>query len=364
MENKKVHIGAPFGEVGAPICESNHIMGLSDSGMELSLWDGMTRGNSFGRFFARESRFQDDAGRIPLPGQTRLNAYHHFACGALSVEYSGPIPKRICKELSELSAEIAPISSRILGVEKISRVGVLACEDSGLLLHVYDCLYRLNVQTDMLPATRRDFMQYDFLVVPSLPDADNDLTFALRSFVEGGGHLLAMCGNAGASGMAPTLAQVFGTDWEEWTYPEELTISKLNVTAVDRMELLRLTTAEPFLRYTGPGWERRTAMTLNRFGKGAAAYLGCMVGENLEKVILHILHRWCVMIPTNHYPVVEKRGFSALGKTVTYLLNYSIQPQSVPAPGCGVELLTGKTVIEGQPLKLEPFGVLILEGEH
>lgn len=364
MENSKVYIGAPFGEALTPICESNHSMGLSDSGMELSAWDGMTRGNSYGRFFARESRYQDDAGRIPLPGQTRLNAFHHFACGALSVEYSSNIPRRIRKELSELSTEIAPISSRILGVEKVSRVGILACEDMQLLLHVYDCFYRLNIQTDLLPAARRDFRQYDYLVVPALPDEDNDLTAALCSFVEGGGHLFAMCGNPAATGMAPSLARVFGADWEEWTSPEELTIAELDVICAERMELLQLTTAESFARYAGPGWERRTAMTLNRFGKGAAAYLGCMVDENLEKVILKLLHHWCVVIPTTRYPVVEKRGFSAFGKTITYLLNYSTELKTVAAPGCGVELLTGRTVIEGQPLKLEPFGVLILEGEH
>lgn len=364
MKDGKVYIGAPFGEVGTPICMSNHCMGLANSGMEISLWDGMTRGNSYGRFFARESVYRDELGRIPLPGQTRLDAYHHFACGALSIEYTGSIPNRIAKELMELKQEIAPISSHILGLQKISRIGILACPETGKLQWLYDAFYRLNIQTDMLPATRRDFASFDFLVVYRLPAENDDLAVALRAFVEGGGHLFAICGNTQAERMNPALADVFGITWEEWTYPEELTIDTLGVAPTERVELLQLTTAVPFLRYAGPGWGYRSAMTLNRFGKGCAAYLGCMVYEDFGKVLLKLLREWCVLIPETHYPVVEKRGFNAFGKTVTFLLNYSVEKQSVNAPGNGVELLSGKTMMEGQPLKLEPFDVMILEGEH
>lgn len=364
MENGKLYIGAPFGEVGAPICMSNHCMGLADSGMEISLWDGMTRGNSYGRFYARESRFQDDMGRIPLPGQVRLDAFHHFACGALSIEYTGAIPKRIVKELTELKQEITPISSRILGVQKVSRIGILACDDTEKLRMLYDAFYCLNLQTDMLPATRRDFGAYDYLVVYKLPSENDDLAFALRSFVDGGGHLFALCGNTEAQCMNPGLTDVFGLNWEEWTNPEELTIEPLNAVPAERMELLQLTTAVPVLRYQGPGWGYRTAMSMNRFGKGCAVYLGCLVFEDFTKILMKLLNEWCIPIPQNRFPVVQKRGFNALGKTVTFLLNYSAQAQTVNAPGSGVELLSRKTIMEGQPLKLEPFGVMILEGKH
>lgn len=364
MENGRIYIGAPFGEAGAPICVANHCMGLANSGMEISLWDGMTRGNSYGRFFARESCFQDELGRIPLPGQVRLDAYHHFACGALSIEYTGLMPKRIAKELTELKQEIAPISSRILGVQKVSRIGILACEDTDKLRWLYDAFYRLNLQTDMLPATRRDFAAYDYLVVYKLPAENDDLAFALRSFVAGGGHLFALCGNTEAVCMNPGLVDVFGADWEEWTNPEELTIEQPDAVPVERMELLQLTTAVPLLRYKGPGWGFRTAMSTNRFGKGCAVYLGCQVFEDFTKVLMKLLNVWCIPIPGNRFPVVQKRGFNALGSTVTFLLNYSAEPRTVNAPGNGVELLSSKNIIEGQPMKLEPFGVLILEGKH
>lgn len=364
MEDGKLYIGAPFGEVGTPICMSNHCMGLANSGMEISLWDGMTRGNSYGRFYAREASYKDELGRIPLPGQTRLDAYHHLACGALSIEYSGRKPSRIAKELSELKQEISPISSRILGVRKVSRIGILACPDTEKLLWLYDAFYRLNLQTDMLPQTRRDFATYDFLVVYKLPAENDDLAVALRAFVEGGGHLFAICGNTEAERMNDTLAEVFGLNREEWTYPEELTIDPPGVYPVDRVELLKLTTAEPLLRYAGPGWGGWAAMTRNRFGRGCAVYLGCHVYEDFSKVLQMLLNEWCIPIPENRFPVVEKRGFNALGKTVTFLLNYGVKPLTVSAPGCGVELLTDKQVVEGQPMKLEPFGVIILEGEH
>lgn len=362
MEYAKRYIGAPFGEYPDPVCQSNHPLGLSDFGMELSLWNAMTRGNSYGRFFVRETRAKDALGRIPLPGQTALTVCHHFACGAMSVEYSGSFPSRIQKELDGLQKQLEPLFSRILPAQKTTRIAILAEGDHPQLRWLFDAFYRLNLEMDVLPTTRRDFDSYDYLIVPSLPLPDDSLIAALRSFVSGGGNLLATFGSfLGADVMPKDMQDVFGITLEESTVPEEITLRGLDLPVSENLDVLHLTTARSLAVYDGPGWGGVPALTMNRFGGGTAAYLGCYVPENFESLLLQLLKHWCVFLPDAHWPIVVKRGKNCLGGTVVYVMNYSTEPQSTPAPGTGVELLSGKAVYEGQTMTLKPWEAQILE---
>lgn len=362
MEKMSITIGnADFlGQI--PVCCSGHAMGLSDTGMELSLGDAVACGKSGGRFGACESSLRDALGRVSLPGQTRLSAYHHFACGAGFVSYPEELPERLVQELGKLREEIAPIADAIAGLEMRSRIAILDSGNMERFRWLYDAFYRMNLQTDVLPAECLDFARYDYLVVPQLPKEEGKLSDALRSFVSTGGHLLGLCGNTDSAEMNPALRDVFGLFWEEATVPESLTIPGVGAVPAERMELLQLLTAEAGLRFDGPGWAGRTALAFNRFGKGGSAYLACLVSSDFEKVLSYILKQWCIMVPENRYPVVEKRGVNAKGKAVTFLLNYSSQPVTAHAPGTGTELLSGLPVAEGRPIQLPAFGTAILEG--
>ena len=54
-----------------------------------------------------------------------------------------------------------------------------------------DALYRRNIEFDMVSSGERDFSAYDFLVVPALYAASDDLLGALDRYVAEGGHLIA-----------------------------------------------------------------------------------------------------------------------------------------------------------------------------
>ena len=71
---------------------------------------------------------------------------------------------------------------------------------------------------------------------------------------------------------------------------------------------------------------------------------------------------WHIPVPEISWPVVMKRGTNTDGKTITYLLHYSPDTRVIPSPVTGTELLSDKTLTEGEPIHLGPWDVKILEG--
>ncbi|MBQ5421850.1 MAG: hypothetical protein IIU26_06430, partial [Clostridium sp.] len=62
------------------------------------------------------------------------------------------------------------------------------------------------------------------------------------------------------------------------------------------------------------------------------------------------------------FPVIVKRGVNALGRKVTYYLNYSPAEQvTVHAGGAGTELLGGEAVPEGAALAIGAWDLKIVE---
>ena len=63
-----------------------------------------------------------------------------------------------------------------------------------------------------------------------------------------------------------------------------------------------------------------------------------------------------------HSAVRVKLGVNALGKTLTYLLNYSSSTADVKYGGpAAVNLLTGKPVSAGQTVSIQPWDLVIAE---
>lgn len=354
MDCVKHCFGAPLDEKSA--CHSLHPLGLSDSGVELSMQDAVARSHACGPFFVLETYVKDSRGRIPLPGQTALTVYHHLACGAAGVTYCGNFPDRIRIELEDLQRQLAPTLSRALLAQKTTRIAILAEASHPRLHWLFDTLYRLNLEADVLPAACRDFGGYDFLIVTNL--GDDSLAYALRAFVAGGGNLLSL---SGAEGMPPEMQMVFGITCEESTLPEGITVAGRDLPVRERLDVLHLTTAQSVAVYDGPGWKGVPALTLNRFGGGTAAYLGCYVPENFEGLLLQLFRHWCMCVPDAHWPLVVKQGRNSQGNTVIYIMNYSAEVQSLACPGSGTALLSGKVIHEGQPMILQPWEVQILE---
>ena len=65
-----------------------------------------------------------------------------------------------------------------------------------------------------------------------------------------------------------------------------------------------------------------------------------------------------------HSTVRVKRGVNTQGRTLTYLLNYSSTPVEVKYGGPAAhDVLTGKPVIAGQMLSIQPWDLVIAESD-
>lgn len=354
MNCMKWHVGTQ--SEGNPVCRAAHPLGLADSGMELSLQDAIARSNFCTPFFVREATVKDACGRIPMPGQAALTVCHHLACGAAGVDWSGSVSSRIHGELTELQKQLEPVLSQALLSQKTIRIAILSEASHPRLRWLFNAIYQLNLEADILSAACRDFDRYDYLIVPSL--RDESLIGDLRSYVADGGNLLSL---SGGEELSPELQEVFGFTCEESTLPENITIAGLNIPVSERLDVLRLTSAQSVAVYDGPGWKGLPALTLNRFGGGTAAYLGCYVPENFESLLLQLLKHWCVCLPDAHWPLVVMQGRNPQGNTVIYMMNYSAEVQSLASSGSGIELLSGKNIHEGQAVTLKPWETQILE---
>lgn len=390
-------------------CDIYHPAGLQNTGAEISFGGDLARGLKQDNYLVLETQCQGMPGRLPHPGQLRLQAFHHLAGGANGVEYwpwhsihnafesywkgvlsHDLIPGRAYEECCTIGADFARLGGKLAGLKKKNRAAIIVSQKSlhgfqwypvsgwshipcreynDYLRWVYDALFRLNVEVDLIPDTRRDFSEYDLVAAPCLYSAEDTLIQALRSYVAEGGHLIATMRSFFAdenlkirSGAQPSgMIDVFGMTYDEFTIPEKMALAGLPGAVEDWMELLRPSTATVLACYDGPGWAEIPAVTVNAFGDGAAAYIGCYAPEALEPLLRKLFWLWNLPLPEIKWPVVVKRGTNRQGNGIIYLLNYSAEAQTVHAPASGTELLSGCRINEGNSLALGPWDVKILE---
>lgn len=382
-------------------CTVTHSAGLKDTGGALSLLGDLARGLKKEPYLVLETQSQGRPGQLPYPGQLRLWAFHHLACGAQGLAYSAwhsdgrpgepekgilshdGLPNGVYDAVCQIGGELARLQPQLAGLKKRNRIALLYSPGSGkfwpriggkgyedYFRWVYEGFYRLNLEVDILPDTLRDFTGYELLVVPGLYSAEENLIWAIRDFVSGGGNLIATFRSffADEQGFVRREVQpygmtdVFGMRYDAYTVPEETWLPEYDAEVTDWMELLQPQGAMTLAVYDDPGWGGIPAVTCSRFGKGHAAYIGCYSEDGFEPILLRLLAMWHVPVPEIAWPVVQKRAVSSEGKNLTFLLHYSHTARVIPSPATGRELFSGICREEGEPLELKPWEVLILEG--
>lgn len=382
-------------------CDIYHPAGSELTGAEISFGGDLARGLKSGEnFFVLETQAQGLMGCLPYPGQLRLQAFAHLANGANMVEYwhwhsihngiecywKGVLshdltPGAVYREAVSIGRDFARLGEHLVNLRRNNRVAVIVSNRSltgikhsaahtgpsynDCLRWLYDGLFRLNVGCDLLPDTARDFSGYALVALPCLYCADEGLIAALRDYVAGGGHVLAsfrsfftdenvqIRHDAQPWGMT----DVFGMTYDNFTIPVDVPHAQ------GWMELLRpgdgTETLADYSHYAYAGY---AAATVHTFGRGAAAYLGTMFDrDTLEALLLRLLPGFGVEVPAIRWPVVVKSGTNDLGREIQYYLNYSASPVQVSAPAGCTELLTGRTLAEGEGLSLPAWGAAILE---
>src|SRR5439155_7009550 len=161
----------------------------------------------------------------PYAGQLRLATYAHIAAGASMVAYwhwsslhygqetywKGVLshdlePNRVYAEVSRVAAELKRLGPQLVNLKKNNEVAILFSADSAnaisympfsdrvdyttVLQQMYDALYDLNVEPDIVQAGDPNLSRYKALLVPPLYSASDEVLQQVAEYIRAGGHVV------------------------------------------------------------------------------------------------------------------------------------------------------------------------------
>ena len=397
-------------------CDIYHKNADQLTGAEIAFCGAVARGLKQDNYLVLETEAQGNFGWLPYPGQLRLQTFSHLASGADCVEYwhwhsihngcesywKGVLshdltPGEIYREAASIGRDFQRLSPHLLHLKKQNRVAVMvssrsqtglqwfpACLQGETPEHNYsdylrwlcDSLYRLNVEYDIISDEERDFSAYSLLVTPCLYSASDHLLSAVTGYVRQGGNLLATFRTGFAdeylkirqSAQPYGLTECLGIYYDRFTRPRNVELSAVDfqlpkhTQVSDWMELLELGSAKAVCEYRHPVWGGLPAVTINRFGKGQAAYLGCYFdSDGLDTLLRYLLPQMGISVPQISFPLVYRSGINQLGQRIDYYFNYSGERQQVSSPHpAGTSLIDGHPVAHDEMFKLLPWEIQIL----
>lgn len=317
-------------------------------------------------------------------------------------------PGRAYRAVKQIGNELERIGPQIANLKIHNRVAILYSVDSmnalhfmpymphaaagwqpghytgqytGLTQQLHRALYHANVGTDFVFPSSRNLSQYKLLIVPALYISSRQLLEKISAYVQQGGNVLMTFKSGFANedsmvrpGIAPgPLRAAAGFTYQEYSnlrHPIALRGDPFHVGAQGNQvrtwaEFLQPTTAKALAYYDDPFFSRWPAITRNRYGKGTLTYEGTVLSQKLQNaVMLNELELAGLTGPDQKLPpnLHIHSGMNSSGRRIHYYLNYSSSPQTFTyAYGAGHDLLTGKSLADGQGVSVGPWGVIIAE---
>ena len=327
------------------------------TGREIAFGGDLIRSVKHENYLVLESQAQAFKDWLPYPGQLRQMAWSHVASGACGVMYwnwyslhnglesywKGILshdfePNPTYLEVKETGEELRRLGSALSGLRKENRIGLVVSSESlsamdrfptdkelcynDIVHWIYDALYKLNLECDVIFDKEKDWDRYDLLIFPELYCVREEVISHVRTFVEKGGSVFASFRSF---------------------YADEHSETKAS--------------------YRHKYWGSYAALTRNAFGKGHAWYLGTMVPEDkLQEYLLEAAADAGILPETDlRFPLICRNAADKDGGSIHFLFNYSSEDQSIACPWNGEDLLTGKQFARGQSLSLPDWGVVILK---
>lgn len=386
------------------------------TGAEIAFGGDLCRSLGGGNYLLLETEAQGFPCWTPYDGQLRLQAYSHIASGANSVMYwhwhslhnacetywRGVLShdfeeNATYREASVIGNEFARIGGHLVNLKKKNDVAIMVSNESLTALKifgiqataggngdvfyndvvrwVYDVLYRMNVECDIIWPECEHLDRYKAVIVPAMYSAQQAVIDRLNAYAENGGLLIATFKSfftnenvkVFSDAQPHGLSNCMGMTYQQFTFPRDVQLEGESIAdAADRearvfMELLMPTTAKTLVSYGHPAWKKYAAVTKNSFGKGEGMYIGCMMSdEALSRLLGDALAQAGVMIPEERFPLIVRRGENDLGKQVTFYLNYTGDEAEAHVPA-GTDLLTGENCAGGETAKIAAWDLKIIE---
>lgn len=339
----------------------------------------------------------------PYPGQLRMHAYSHLASGAQSVLYwnwhsihsgyetywKGLLSHDFSKNPTYLEActigkEFQKYTKEKLCIKKNNRVA-LAYDNRSLsafswfpidrdlsyndvVRWMYDSLYEMNVECDVLDLTLLDPSRYDMIITPALYCISDENIDKLKKFVAKGGVLVSSFKSFVADEQVKVyhdaqphaMTEVFGMSYSQFTDPGKACLCNEPVTYF--MELLQEKEAEVLHRYEHKYWGAYAAVTKNQYKKGKAYYIGAYTSKDILKSIYRqALSDAGIEVVEAAFPTIIRSGINELGEKVHYVLHYSEENGFVTNPYKEVyDLISDRSYQKGDRILLKDWDVKIL----
>jgi len=350
-----------------------------------------------------------DVNPLKRPGVMRLWSWQAVAHGADAVlffqmrasrgaceKYHGAVighasrsDTRVFREVAALGAELASFGSVSLGARTPARVALLFDWDSwwalemsdgpsrlvryqDVVLAYYSALWSSGVDVDVVPVTA-DLSRYHVVVAPVLHMLKDDLAHRLEAVATRGGSVVTtfLSGrvdendNAFLMDVPGPLGPLMGVRVDEWDAREASFVNPVRLgghrLVESRLvfELVIPVGAEVVGVYEADFYAGTPAVTRHAFGAGFGWYVAAGLDqEGVSWVVRQVLDRHG---PLGRYPGLETAArVTPSGERLLFLLNHGASPVTVTSTGSGVDLLTGDRVDCGQPIRLDPCGVMVL----
>ena len=342
----------------------------------------------------------------PYPGQLRLQAYSHLASGAKGLLYwnwhsihngyetywkgllshdlqENPAYEEACvfgQEWKKLGAEN-------LQIKKKNRVALLIDNHTltafqwfpvdrdlsynDIVRWMYDSLYELNIECDVVDVNALDIKEYDMIVTPALYSTGEKLLEQLEEFVKSGGVLVSTFKSFVSDEhftvwndtQPHRLFKCFGMSYNQFTEPGSMTLKGEKVKYF--AELLKPETAKSLGDYEHKYWGKYAGITENKYGRGFACYIGCYTTKKILKDVLGKAADRAGILKEGtelSFPVIVRSGVNGKEKVLHYILHYSEKERKILCPYKKVrDILTEEIYEKGDILHLEDWAVKILE---
>lgn len=387
------------------------------TGKEIGFCGDLTRTLKKNNYFVMETQAQGFPNWTPYNGQVRLQAFSHLASGADSVMYwhwhsihnacetywKGVLSHNmkenvVYQEVARVGKELARLSPKLIHLKKINQVAIMVSNDSltaiewfpfapgqqpnkkynDIVRWIYDALFELNVECDIINVEEENLIQYKMIVVPTLYSANQNTLFRLKEYVNAGGCLISTFKTAFTNENVKVwsddqpyiLTECFGMTYNQFTLPVNVILEDemLDVDKEERyvelfMELLQPQGASVIATYGHYNWKQYAAITENKFGQGTAIYIGCMTSKAYLKALLsNVLETKNIKEEKqlDIYPISVRKGINEDGHEITYYLNYSHEEQEIRVDN-GIELLCDRNVSQDEVIKIAPWDLAIVE---